>query len=220
MTHTCSGQPEFIDGPAGKLELLCEGIDTADRVMIICHPHTLHGGTMQNKVVHTVARAVTGSGAIAVRFNFRGAGNSEGSYDEGCGELEDLSAVFQWVQQHWPTMKTGVTGFSFGSYVAWRAVAELDLVCLITIAPPVTMYPFDDLPAPQIPWLLVQGEQDEVISAADVFDWARQYTGVEIKALADCTHFFHRRLRELSDIVEQWCKRVFKEADPVKPEQY
>jgi len=213
----CNGQAELIDGPAGKLELLCEGDEKADRVMVICHPHTLHGGTMQNKVVHTLARAVAGSGAIAVRFNFRGAGNSDGSYDEGRGELADLIAVLHWVKQQWPVMKMGVAGFSFGSYVAWQAAAELDTICLITVAPPVTMYPFDRLPTPRIPWLLVQGEQDEVIAAAEVFDWARQHTGVEIRSLADCTHFFHRRLAELSDVVEQWCKRVFEEMDAVNP---
>ncbi|HED16309.1 MAG TPA: alpha/beta hydrolase [Gammaproteobacteria bacterium] len=207
----CNGQPVLIDGPAGKLELLCEGNETAERVMIICHPHTLHGGTMQNKVVHTLARAVAGAGAIAVRFNFRGAGNSEGSYDEGCGELADLIAVRHWVKQQWPVMQMGVAGFSFGSYVAWQAVAELDAICLITVAPPVSMYPFERLPTPRIPWLLVQGEQDEVISATEVLDWARLHPGVEISSLADCSHFFHRRLRELSDVVEQWCKRVFQD---------
>ena len=211
----CNGKPELIDGPAGKLELLCEGVETADRVMIICHPHTLHGGTMQNKVVHTLARAFTGTGAISVRFNFRGAGHSEGSYDEGRGELADLITVMHWVQQQWPGVEIGVAGFSFGSYVAWRAAAEQDLICLITVAPPVTMYPFDRFPTPRMPWLLVQGEQDEVISAAEVLDWAGQHSGVEIKALVDSSHFFHRRLRELSDAVEQWCKRVFQEMDTI-----
>jgi len=205
----CDGQSVLIDGPAGKLELICEGAESADRVMIICHPHTLHGGTMQNKVVHTLARVFTGLGAIAVRFNFRGAGNSAGSYDEGCGELADLVTVLQWVQQQWPGVEMGVAGFSFGSYVAWQAAAEQDVFCLITIAPPVSMYPFDRLPAPGIPWLLVQGEQDEVISAAEVLDWARQHAGVEIKPLADSNHFFHRQLRQLSDAVEPWCQRLF-----------
>jgi len=210
---TCNGQAALIDGPVGKLELLCEGSETANRVMIICHPHTLHGGTMQNKVVHTLARVVTGLGGISVRFNFRGAGNSEGSYDQGRGELADLIAVMHWVQQQWPDVKVGVAGFSFGSYVAWRAAAEQDIICLITVAPPVKMYPFDRLPTPRMPWLLVQGEQDEVISAAEVFDWARQHPGVEIKSLADSSHFFHRRLRQLADVVELWCQQAFQETD-------
>ncbi len=200
----CSGKPFLIDGPAGKLELLCEGSEDADRVMIICHPHTQHGGTMLNKVVHTLARSVTSLGATAVRFNFRGAGNSQGEYDQGRGELADLVAVIDWVRQQWPEAQLGVAGFSFGSYVAWRVAAEQDLVCVITVAPPVTMYPFDRLPAPRIPWLLIQGGQDEVISAESVVDWARQQPGVDIEVVPDCSHFFHHKLGELGELVEAW----------------
>lgn len=209
----CNGQPMLIDGPAGKLELLCEVGDTAGQVMIICHPHTLHGGTMQNKVVHTLARTATALGMVAIRFNFRGAGNSEGHYDDGRGELDDLIAVVCWAQQQYPGLAIGLAGFSFGSYVAWQAAATQDVVSLITVAPPVTMYPFDRLPAPRLPWLLVQGEQDEIIDATAVLDWAGQHDGVEIKALPDCSHFFHRRLAELSTVVEQWCRQVFQRAD-------
>jgi len=128
---------------------------------------------------------------------------------EVMGSVIDPIFAMQRMKQQWPDVKVGVAGFSFGSYVAWQAAAEQDVFCLITIAPPVTMYPFDRLTAPRMPWLLVQGEQDEVISATEVLDWARQHAGVEIKPLADSNHFFHRQLRQLSDAVEPWCQRLF-----------
>ena len=119
----------FIDGPAGRLEALIEGPDDAapiERVAVICHPHPLHGGTMHNKVVFRLARAVRNAGAAVVRFNFRGVGQSAGSYDGGIGEQDDLRAALRFGSERRPGIPLVAGGFSFGSRVGLRVVCDKD----------------------------------------------------------------------------------------------
>ncbi len=203
MFDECNGQRHFLAGPAGRLEVLCEAPEdpvAPPCVVIVCHPHTLHGGTLDNKVVYSVARAARHSGAWSVRFNFRGAGASEGEYDDGRGEREDLSAVVSWVRAALPAARIALAGFSFGSYVAYRHALEADACCLLTIAPPVNLYPFERLPAPRVPWLLIQGDQDEIVPPAAVLDWAHRQDDVQLRVLAGSGHFFHGRLGEIQDL--------------------
>ena len=116
-------------------------------------PHPLFAGTMDNKVVTTTARAMRDcQNVTAVRFNFRGVGKSEGSFDQGKGETEDLSAVLQWVEKTSPGAAIWLAGFSFGAYVAYKATAKFPVARCVLIAPPVTNFAFDSLPVPQIPW--------------------------------------------------------------------
>jgi alpha/beta superfamily hydrolase len=119
-----------ISGPAGPIEALLEEPPSAraDAFVVICHPHPLYHGTMKNKVVHTVARAANSLQRPAVRFNFRGVGNSGGHYDNGVGETEDLMAVVDWGREKWPGAQLWLAGFSFGSYVALRA-ARAAAIC-------------------------------------------------------------------------------------------
>ena len=156
MSRPSKTEDLFIDGPAGKLETLVDyPVDTNAKkaVAICCHPHPQHGGTMTNKVVYTLARAQLSLGLIAVRFNFRGKGKSEGEYGEGKGEMEDLRAVIQWVQQEYPEHRLWFSGFSFGSWISAMLAHEYDVDQLISIAPPVERGVFKNMEHPYCDWL-------------------------------------------------------------------
>ncbi len=195
-----------IPGPSGTLEALisCPETEPVAAVAVICHPHPLHGGTMQNKVVHYLARTLSELGLRTVRFNFRGVGGSAGAYEHGRGEQRDLHAVLEWVRARAVDDELWLAGFSFGSYVALREAAAGDVQRLITVAPPVESFDFAALKTPACPWLLLQGEADEVVSAQAVLRWARGVVPTpEIVALPDVDHFFHRRLNRLRDALLQ-----------------
>ncbi len=202
----CAEDVIQIPGPSGPLEALisCPDTEPVAAVAVICHPHPLHGGTMQNKVVHYLARTLSELGLRTVRFNFRGVGASAGAYGHGRGEQRDLRAVLQWVRARAVDDELWLAGFSFGSYVALREAAAGDVQRLITVAPPVESFDFAALEVPACPWLLLQGEADEVVSAQAVLRWARGVVPKpEIVALPDVDHFFHRRLHRLRDALLQ-----------------
>jgi alpha/beta superfamily hydrolase len=192
-----------IEGPAGPLEAVVEdpGGD-GGRCAVVCHPHPLYGGTLDNKVVTTLARALREAGIPAVRFNFRGVGASAGSYDGGLGETDDADAVAGWCAARWPGRGLVIAGFSFGAYVALRLAQRRAPSQLVTIAPPVSSFDFSGLPPPPCPWLVVQGDADEVVAAADVALWAgRLVPRPRLVMLPGVGHFFHGRLHELRDAV-------------------
>lgn len=199
-----------LPGPAGVIEALAECALAARAVpaaAVICHPHSLHGGSLHNKVVHMLARALRELGCDTLRFNFRGVGQSEGRFDHGRGETEDLRAVVRWLQQRRPQAELWLAGFSFGAYVALRAAADLAPARLITVAPPVNLYPeLQQLPRPPAcPWLIVQGEQDEIVPAPAVARWAQTlHPPPDIAWIPQAGHFFHRRLGELRAAVQRW----------------
>jgi len=194
-----------LDGPAGRIEAL---LDTppgslAPAVGVVCHPHPQHQGTMLNKVVHTLGRALNDLGIPAVRFNFRGVGASEGAYADGVGETEDVLAVAAWAQRRFPGTALWLAGFSFGAAVAIRAAVASPCRQLISVAPPVArMASLLGAAVPACPWLLVQGTADEVVLAADVEAWARARTPTpDLVLLPDVDHFFHGRLTLLRDTI-------------------
>ncbi len=193
-----------IAGPCGPLQGILEAPEQPRAVAVICHPHPLHGGTMTNKVVHTLARACNDCGAAAVRFNYRGVGRSAGSYDAGVGETDDALAAIAWAQQRWPNLPLWLAGFSFGGGVALRAAVRSNAVRLITVAPAAAREaPPSELPT--CPWLLVQGDADELIPAEMVLSWANSLSvRPEINVLAAADHFFHRRLMDLREAVRTW----------------
>lgn len=201
MEFPCGPAPFAIEGPAGPLESVAACPDPAverPASVVVLHPHSLHGGTLQNKVVHTVARSFTELGARSVRFNFRGVGKSGGAYAAGIGETEDALAVLTWLRTRRPDDAIFLAGFSFGAYVALRAAATFPLAGLLTIAPAVHLYDFDRLAAPRVPWIMFQGERDEVVAAPAVREWAaRQSPPPRLVTFPDASHFFHQRLHEL-----------------------
>lgn len=197
--------PAIIEGPAGPLEARIEDPAPADSPAVcgvVCHPHPLYGGTMQNKVVHTIARAMQELGAPTVRFNFRGVGASAGHYDSGVGELEDALAVCGWAREHWRCQSLWLAGFSFGSAVALQAAERAAPAALVTVAPPVGRIIVMPVPRPPCPWLVVQGDHDELVDVASVRRWVDAFEEkpalVELKG---AEHFFHGRLGELREAV-------------------
>jgi hypothetical protein len=194
-----------IDGPVGPLEARVEDPSpgrTPPACGVVCHPHPLYGGTMQNKVVHTVARSMHELGVPTVRFNFRGVGRSAGHYDAGVGELEDALSVCAWARRHWDCAALWLAGFSFGSAVALQAAAVARPAMLVTVAPPVGRIIVSPVPRPGCPWLVVQGDQDELVDVASVRRWVGEFRPPpQLVELPGAEHFFHGRLGELRSAV-------------------
>lgn len=175
---------------------------TGDRFGVICHPHPLYGGTLENKVVHTLARTFHEAGVPTIRFNFRGVGASEGTFDNAVGETEDALAVVAAGRERWPEAKLWLAGFSFGGVVAIRAAARARPERLITVAPAVTRIPLGELQMPDCPWLIVQGEDDDVVDPQGVLDWVSHLNPApQVRLLPGVGHFFHGRLHELREQV-------------------
>lgn len=195
-----------LRGPAGKLECVADVPEPAEErpaTIVICHPHPRFGGTMHNKVVTILDRSMRELGLHTVRFNFRGVGDSEGEYDEGYGETDDLFAVTEWVRHTRPDDELWLGGFSFGSYITFRAAQNLKLGQLISIAPPVMRYGFAELQHPNCPWLVVQGDEDEVVSCEDVSQWVDATDPKPVFLLMEqASHFFHRRLMDLRGLLK------------------
>ncbi len=190
----------LIAGPVGPLELeiTVPSNPRWDRVAIIGHPHPLQGGTMHNKVVTTLVRVFTQCAIPTLRFNFRGVGQSFGVYDAGQGESEDLLCILTWWLTRYPEARVLLSGFSFGSYVAYRAALQWPCALLVSIAPPVHHYDFTQHPKVWCPWLIVQGTTDEVVSCQEVTDFiAAHAPDVVVDYFQDTGHFFHGRLVEL-----------------------
>ena len=201
----------LLPGPAGQLELavdLPEPGQARAGVAVICHPNPPEGGSMHNKVVTMCARALTESGLTAVRFNFRGVGRSEGSFDNGRGEVFDLLAVANWARKQRPDDALWLAGFSFGSWVALQGARQLPVAQMISIAPPVGLREFAGVLPPPCPWLLIQGEADEVVSAAAVFEWAAALEAPPtVVRMPDTGHFFHRRLIDLRGAIKNGVRK-------------
>ncbi|HEY9131111.1 MAG TPA: alpha/beta family hydrolase [Dyella sp.] len=195
-----------LDGPAGKLEVVSDVAAPADArrgSVIVCHPHPQQGGSMHNKVVTMVERSLRESGLDTVRFNFRGVGASEGTYDGGNGEGDDLAAVVAWLRRVRPHDALWLAGFSFGSYVSIRNAVRLRADALVSVAPPVGRWPFESIEPPNCPWLVVQGEGDEIVDPQAVFDWIEAMDRPpELVRMPETSHFFHRRLMDLRGAIK------------------
>ncbi|MEX0900680.1 MAG: alpha/beta fold hydrolase [Gammaproteobacteria bacterium] len=197
--------PLTLVGPAGAIEAALtepDGAVAPDTFAVVCHPHPLHDGTMDNKVVHTLARSFAKRGVPAIRFNFRGVGGSAGAYDAGDGEVEDTLAVSAYMRERFGDRPAWLAGFSFGSFVALRAATRAPCAGLVMVAPPVQRFPFDQA-LPDCPILVIQGDADDVVDCADVQAWAYAAKPMpRFELLPGVGHFFHGHLNDLRKILE------------------
>ena len=193
-----------ILGPAGVLEAAIDSSgERAVATAVICHPHPLQQGAMTNKVVTTVARAFARLGADAMRFNFRGVGGSAGSYAGGIGECDDALAVVACGGERWPERPLYLGGFSFGAAVAAQIAARVAPAGLVTVAPPIDRLR-KNFVAPQCPWLLVQGEADDVVPPGPVLEWSRSLASPpKVVLLPGVGHFFHGSLAALTQAMTE-----------------
>ena len=203
-----STQRSSIAGPAGSIECAIDqpADGTSRGLVVLCHPHPLHGGTMDNKVVQTLARAFVQLGYTAVRFNFRGIGASQGVWDDGRGEVGDAVSV---VSAHRTGQPLVMAGFSFGGAMASQAAARLAAAGdaaerIVLVGPAVKSFEVATVPADT---LVIHGEKDDVVLLSDVFDWARPQ-GLPVTVLPGAGHFFHGQLPVLKQIVvAAWASR-------------
>jgi alpha/beta superfamily hydrolase len=197
----------FIDGPAGLLEAILE-LPTEEKPLgsvVVCHPHPQHGGTMHNKVAHTLARAFVRSGFASLRFNFRGTEKSEGKYDDGNGEIDDALAAIAWMRERYPASALWLAGFSFGAAIAVKAAVATEVDGLVSVAPAITRFATGFESQPTCPWLIVQGDQDELVDVDETVSWADGLEpGPELLIIPDGEHFFHGRLHELREAVAEF----------------
>jgi uncharacterized protein len=195
----------LLDAPAGVLEVVYHPVEQAiyPRTAVICHPHPLHGGTMNNKVVITLERAFIDKKISVVRFNFRGVGKSAGEYDGGKGELDDLYTIIQWIKKTQNNPSLILAGFSFGAYIAAQAALRYTPELLLSVAPAVHHQDYEHVASLTCPWIVVQGEQDEIVPPEQVFSWVASLPrDINLISFPQTGHFFHGQLLHLRQQLE------------------
>ena len=201
----------FIEGPAGRLEaLLKEPEGPITRAAIVCHPHPLFGGTMHNKVVFRIARALNESGFAVLRFNFRGVGRSAGQHDGGLGEQEDLRAAMDFITNRYPGAELWLAGFSFGAMVMWPVGCQDERArAIIAVGLPVSRHSFDASVSCDKPKLFVQGSLDEFGVPADLERFVEGLSQPQQLLIVEgADHFFEGRLSQLHKGVAEFIERV------------
>ncbi len=198
----------MLPGATGQLEALVEEPRSQSQptaVAVLCHPHPQFQGTMLNKVVHTLGRFANDQGMPAVRFNFRGVGASDGDYADGYGEADDAAAVCQWARDRYAGAELWLAGFSFGAMAAARAALSVKPAQLVSIAPPAPrMAGLLEDRQPECPWLIVQGDADEVVDCEGVVNWVNTLApGPRLLVLPGVDHFFHGKLTLLRDTLTE-----------------
>lgn len=216
-TFPAASGPLTLAGPVGPLEVAVD-LPTGDApvqpiVAVICHPLSTEGGTLHNKVVTMVATTLRALGITTVRFNFRSVGASAGSFDHGIGEQDDLAAVVAWVRAQRPDQRLWLAGFSFGAFVSLKASGALQPDALISIAPPAGRWDFSGV-QPPAQWLVIQGEQDEIVDPQAVYDWLASLEAPhELVRMPDTSHFFHRKLIDLRGALTHGVKHWLPQPD-------
>jgi alpha/beta superfamily hydrolase len=199
----------MIEGPSGALEIALQEKHPSAPYLLVCHPHPLHGGSMNNKVVTTTAKAYEDMGCNVVRFNYRGVGASTGEYGHNQGEVDDANRVVQWLLANRNVEQLYFAGFSFGAYIAAQAAADtqslgkVDVKHVLLIAPSVLNSPFEKVAPFGIDTSVIMGDADEVVAFDVVQDWANNlYPPLELIAMEGAGHFFHGRLTELKQQIK------------------
>jgi len=191
-----------IDGPAGDLEVVVNTPEVAAPrgIALVAHPHPQQGGTLDNKVAQTLAKTFFGLGYVSTRFNFRGVGRSQGTFDDGNGETDDARAALHYAQQRFgrpDPLPVVLAGFSFGTFVQIRLAGEIAAERLVLVAPAVQRFGATAV-APDT--IVVHGEEDDVVPLADVLAWARPQA-LPVTVFPGCGHFFHGRLPQLQSVI-------------------
>ncbi len=202
---------EYFSGPAGRLQVVVDSPrDAIQGVALVGHPHPLMGGTLDNKVAQTLAKAYNDASCVAWRMNFRGAGESEGEHDAGSGETDDMCLLAQHITRQYPGLPLYLGGFSFGAYVQAKTAQLLNHEGLITprrlmlVGTAVARF---DVPAVPSDTLLIHGELDDVIPLAGLMDWARPQE-LPVIVVPGADHFFHRRLSVIREAVSSAVRRT------------
>lgn len=209
MTMNIHSHKFTLDGHAGKMQCLLDLPDDAPRgIALVAHPHPLYGGTMENKVAQTLARTFVTLGYAVARFNFRGVGDSEGVYDEGRGETDDMAIMYAHMRAQYPGLPVTLAGFSFGTFV--QAQFALRLVDqgepaerLVLVGAAAGKWAMPAVPPDTI---LIHGELDDTIPLLDVFEWLRPLD-IPVTVIPGADHFFHRRLGHIKNLVVQLWRR-------------
>ena len=192
---------ELIAGPAGVLEVALNVAEGEPRgIALVAHPHPQQGGTLDNKVAQTLARTFAALGYASARFNFRGAGKSEGSFDDGIGETDDALAALAFARAEFPRvaqLPPVLAGFSFGSYVQTRVAHTVKAERMVLVGAAVNRFPIEQVPADTI---VIHGEEDDVVALANVLAWARPQL-LPVIVFPGCGHFFHGRLAQLQQVI-------------------
>jgi len=207
-------QKFFIDGPAGKLETVLAEPDAARPgsiagIAVIAHPHPLYGGTMDNKIVHTLFKALSELGFATIKFNFRGVGKSDGAYDMGVGEIEDVLAVVRAIRSQFAArfdnLPLLLAGFSFGGAIQAHVAQHLNPQKLVMVAPSVERLKAPPVAGHAASTLIIHGDQDDVVPLKSVLDWAAPQE-LPVVVIPGAEHFFHGRLHILRRIVLDSCQ--------------
>ena len=207
MAKASRSEELSIDGPVGRLQALLDVAADQDptAVAVVCHPHPQHGGTMHNKVAYTLARAFVAQNFAVLRFNFRGTEDSDGEYDEGVGELDDALAAVEWMRSRYPDLPLWLGGFSFGAAIAVRAAVAVDVDGLVSIAPAIYRFGKGLEGQPDCPWLIVQGDEDELVAVDETIEWVNGLEpGPELLVMEGVEHFFHGNLVALREAVSDF----------------
>ncbi|MDE2149397.1 MAG: hypothetical protein KGJ55_06110 [Gammaproteobacteria bacterium] len=195
----------FLPGPAGRLEALLAMPRGMPRgIAVVCHPHSLYGGALTNKVVYTLAGCALKTGLAALRFNFRGVGDSQGRFDNAIGETDDTLACVDWLARRLPGLPLLLAGFSFGAHVALKAAGRVTPRALVTISIAFGRYvaAAKNPPHPHCPWLAVHSRDDDVVAYADSRVQLQRYAPPpQLLTLDGAGHFYHRHLGQLQAAV-------------------
>jgi len=200
----------LLTGAAGKIEtLVAMPPEPPTGIAVVCHPHPLHGGALTNKVTYALASCALKAGMAAARFNFRGVGKSQGTHDDGRGEVEDTLAVVAWLRSQLPGLPLLLAGFSFGAFVSLKAAARAKPSLQVSIAPPFKYFGDEPRPPrPDAPWLVVHGRDDDVVDYGETRAALAAYEPpAELVTLDGVGHFFHGKLGELEQVVADFVRR-------------
>ena len=208
--------PEIIiPGPEGRLEARYQqGKDQRSPICLVLHPHPRQGGTMNNKIVYNIFHAFKNIGFATLRFNFRGVGKSQGSYDNGVGELTDAAAALDWLQNENPTAQnTWIAGFSFGSWLALQLLMRRpEIAGFVAVSPPANLYDFSFLAPCPASGLIIQGTDDKIVEAEQVSELAdklnkQKNLKIVYKKLIGADHFFKNELDDIQDAITKYVRK-------------